>query len=223
MNRRIRAALVGAPLFAALGGVTLASAHGIGHGAGGTVTQVSASSITVKLKNGTTVTDTLTGTTRVFKNGTASVSDLTPGTLVNLTLSAAGSTTVTAVRVEAAHTKTASSTTSTSTPRTHTGTWTGTHTPKTGTKPATSGTKPATTGTTKTHVNLHAGGSVVSATSSTVTVKNRAGQSVTYTLAGNAKLTKIVAGSLSDLKVGQTVSVATAKGSTTALSVFIAG
>lgn len=209
MNRRLRVAWLGIPLVSALGAASLASAHG-GHGNTGTVTQVTSTSITVQLKNGTSVTDELTANTRVSRNTTASTSDLAAGAVVSLTLSAAGSTTATAVHLEPSHPTRPTSTvthkpvgTATHTPKVHTG---ATPTPKSGTKP---------------HVNLRVGGTIVSATSGTITLKNRAGQSVTYTLAGNAALSKTVAGTLSDLKVGQVVSIGTPHGSTTAGSVSI--
>lgn len=210
MNRRLRAAWFGIPLVTALGGISLASAHGAGHGSTGTITQVTSTSITVQLKNGTSVTDSLTANTHVSRNTTANTSDLTAGTAVSLTLAATGSTTATDVHLESSHPKTTSSTvthkpagTTTRTPKVHTG---ATPTPKTGTKP---------------HVDLRAGGTIVSATSGTITLKNRAGQDVTYTLASNATLSKTVAGTLSDIKVGQVVSISTAHGTTTSNSVLI--
>jgi hypothetical protein len=210
MNRRLRAAWFGIPLVTALGSISLASAHGPGHGNAGTITRVSGTSVTLQLKNGSSVTDALTSSTRVTKTAAASASDLIAGTVVNLTLAAAGSTSVTAVHLESAHPK------ATTTIGAHKVTGAATHVPKVRTR----ATPTAKTGT-EAHVNLQAGGTIVSANASGLTLKNRAGQDVIYTLANGAKISKTVAGSLSDLKVGQTVSIGTSHGSTTAASVII--
>jgi hypothetical protein len=212
MNRRLRAAWFGIPLVTALGGISLASAHGPGHGNTGTITQVSGTSVTLQLKNSSSVTDALTSSTRVTKTAAASASDLTAGEVVNVTLAAAGSTSVTAVHLESAHPK------ATSTTRTPKVTGPATHVPKVHIRAT-----PTAKTETKPHVNLHAGGTIVSANASGLTLKNRAGQDVTYTLANGAKISKTVAGSLSDLKVGQTVSIGTPHGSTTAASVILKG
>lgn len=75
-----------------------------GHMAGGTVTAVNASSITVKDLSGTSTTYTLTSSTTVTKERqSATLADVTVGESVRLTLSSSSSTTVSAIDIELAH------------------------------------------------------------------------------------------------------------------------
>lgn len=196
-----------------------APAAALAHGPGGKVTAVSATSITVQTAKGTSVTSALTSSTVVLKTVAGSTADLKAGAFAGVTLSAAGSTTVTAVYVA---TKTAASHGAVRA-----------HIARAGHGRQSSGTTTTTGGRTRgnagTHPNpgahpnpgTHAGGQIVSFANSQLTLTSRRGQSITYTLAGNATITKTTTGSLSDIKVGQTVRVHTAKGSTTATTVDI--
>lgn len=177
-------------------------AHGGGHGLSGSITAVSPTSITVQTASGP-VTTGLTSATVVIKEVTGTVSDLTAGTPVRVTL-ATGSTTVTSVEIESRPGASARLG----------GTKTGTAHPK---RPAGSTTRPPhTTATPK--ARNSAGGLVVSAGHGQLVLKGRKGQQTTHTLGQSATISKTATGTLSDLQKGQ---VRLAPGATSAAAVGI--
>jgi hypothetical protein len=178
-----------------------AFAHGQGHGVAGKITGVSSTSVTVQTQSGS-VTEQLSSSTRVMKVTRGSLSDLAPGTFAQVTF-ASGTTTVTAIHIES---KPVSSGHPTRTGSTHPS------------RPV--GTSP-TKGTRKPKNGSFEGGQVVSAGNGKLTLRNRRGQTATYTLSPNVTVFKTVHGQLSDLTVGQTVRIAVRRGSTTAFAVTI--
>jgi hypothetical protein len=176
---------------------TFASGHG--HGIAGKITRMSGTSVQVQTTAGL-VTEQLTSGTRVTKVTQGSLSDLTPGTFATVTLTA-GTNSVTAVRV---------------------GSKVGTagH-PRSGTHPA-HPIRVSNGGTTsKPHTGSHQGGQIISATNGELVLRNRQGQTTTYTLGQNVSVTKIVSSQVRDLAIGETVRIAARPGSTTALAVII--
>jgi hypothetical protein len=68
---------------------------------------------------------------------------------------------------------------------------------------------------------LHPRGQIVSVANGQLSLKDRQGQTTTYTLGQNVSVTKTVPGQLSDLAIGETVRIAARTGSSTALAVTI--
>jgi hypothetical protein len=174
-------------------------ASGQGRGIAGKITQVTTTSLQVQTTAGS-VTEQLTRSTRVVKLTRGSLSDLTPGTFASVTL-ASGTDTITTIHLAskggmAGH-------------------------PRTGNHPAhpNHGTNGGTQSKPKS--KLHGRGQIVSVADGELTLRNRQGQTTTYTLSQNVAVTKTVPGQLSDLAVGETVRIAARPGSTTALAVII--
>jgi hypothetical protein len=190
-------------------------AHGFGHGLAGKITQVSATSVTIQTSTGT-VTEGLNSSTVVTKTATGSLSDLTKGTFVSVTL-ASGTTTVTAVHVAGKVGATTHVPKAGTPPASGTAGTRRTHTPRSTSGSTTS--KPTTTTNPKAH--LFAGGQVVSATGGKLVLQAWNGQQTTYTLGQNVTITKTVSGTLSDLHQGETVRLEVHRGSTTASEVAI--
>lgn len=191
MNRRMaRGACVGAvaclSVFAGAGPVL---AHGKGAGnvhdqsapVLGLVTAVSSTSLEIQMQNGS-VSIPLAPTTRVTRMVSGSLADLAPGEIVGLHL-IRGTTTVDSIRIALVE------------------------------KPHAIPTGPHANHTTpgrrrpKVAWNSHVSGQVVAATDSTITLRVGHGQTTTYALAANVTVTKVMAGHLSDLAVGETVQV----------------
>jgi len=204
MNRRtLVGATTGLSLLLTLAiGASPTFAQRQGHGVAGKITSVSSTSVTVQTQSGS-VTEQLTSSTRVTKVTHGSLSDLAPGTFAQVTF-ASGTTTVAAIQIES---KPVSSG----------------HPTKTGSHPShPAGTTPR-KGTRKPKNGSFEGGQVVSAGNGKLTLRNRQGQTATYTLSPNVTVLKTVRGQLSDLAIGQTVRIAVRPGSTTAFAVTIEG
>jgi hypothetical protein len=197
-------------------------AHGFGMALKGTVQSVGSSSFQLETSAGSLVTVAFDAKTHVEKIVAGTTADLTSNARVEVQLKS-GTTTVTAVTIEPAFNKPAGTTSGTA--RTHpvhthpakgtatgsgaTGTKTGTKSgTKTGTKPA-RGTKPVTGS-----AHSITGGQVVSLSGNTLKLTGRGGTTATYTLASNVKITKLVAGTTSDLVQGETVQVFAPAGGT---------
>lgn len=166
-------------------------AAGKGHGLTGKITKVTSTSLQVQTTSGS-VTEQLNSSTRIVKEVKGSLSDLTPGAYARVTL-ASGTTTVTAIHLEA----------------------------KAGTHPARSHTGSAGSTTSKPKTGLHRGGQIVSVANGQLTLRTRQGQTASYKLGATVSVTKTVSGTLSDLAVGETVQVHVRTGSTTAAAVVI--
>lgn len=163
----------------------------------GTIAAVSAGSVQVTTASGP-VTLNLTSSTHVMRDVKATTADLAANEMVRLTLTS-GTTTVTSVTIMPA-------------PGTR----------RQGTRPAPSGTprphptfvgtprpRPQGTHTPKApHAALnHGGGKVVSISGNTLVVAGPKNTQTTYTLSASVTVTRVVAGTISNLAVGQNVVV----------------
>jgi hypothetical protein len=201
---------------AIMGAHGVAGAHGFAAPLKGTIQSVGNGSFQLKTSAGSLVTVTYTSTTHVEKVVAGSTTDLTQNARVEVQFQSGSTTVVTAIVVEPAVTKpgggATTGTSGTHPVHTHPGPGTNTGT-KTGTKSGTgtnTGTKPG-TGTTKKPMpgaaHPFGGGSVASFSNGTLTLNVGRGKTASYTLASNVKITKIVAGTTSDLQPNQTVQV----------------
>jgi len=164
----------------------------------GTIQSVAGTSLQLQTSTGA-VTVAYTAKTHVEKIVAGTTADLTANARVSVQLKA-GTTTVTAIRIEPAFNKPAGATTGT--PKTHTGKahpTTGTHT---GWKGGTTTKKPVSSA-----ARSVAGGLVAGLTGNTLTLSGRGGTTAAYTLASTVKITKIVAGTTASLARGETVQV----------------
>jgi hypothetical protein len=164
----------------------------------GVVKSVGPGSLQIQTQSGM-VSVQFTGSTHVTKIVSGTTADLAPDARVTLQL-AAGTTTVTAVQVEPAFTKPASARPSKTNPHAA-GSRSSTKSPR---KSTTSGTTSKHTWTgTRTHID----GQIVTSSGSTLSLRGRGGQTLTFALASNATITKATAGTTSDLAAGETVEV----------------
>jgi hypothetical protein len=159
----------------------------------GKITKLSLTSITVHASSGN-VTDTLTNSTVVMTQTKGTRSDLKAGTFVRLTVGSKN--TVTAISLSGGF-------------RAFPG--------RTGARPRRTPTANRPAGA----FGAFRGGSVVSLKNKSLSVRTFAGKTTTYTLASNVAITKSVRGSISNLRVGETVRLATAPGSKTVFAVTI--
>lgn len=187
-----------------------AFAHGQYRGIRGTVAGVTGSDVQVKTASGT-ATAHLTASTHYTRVTSGSLADVQPGTFVDVQM-ASGSTTVTAILISPAKPAGAARTTSGTTKtvhRTHTGT-------------APTGTKPVKTRPVGAATHVMRGGKVVQLKNGQLTLQGRGTQTVTYTVAPTATVSKFVSGQAGDLKAGETVQIMT-DASGNALGVLITG
>jgi len=205
------------PLTLALG-VAPALAHGGPHGTHyaptkGTVLSFTNGSLQVQTQTGT-VSVAVTSATHVIRQMSGTTNDLQPKVEVSAHL-VTGTTTIDAIRIDPAHAAPS------------------THTRVAGSKHSTSGTKPAAqtkpahspsaTGTHKAPgAATEVSGQVVSATAGSVTLLDRhSAKATTYTLSNPTTITKVVAGSPSDLAQGEMVQVIKGQSGTTVAIIIL--
>jgi len=154
----------------------------------GVVTAVSTNTLQLQTPSGAKSVG-LTSATRIVRIVSGTSGDLIPNARVDLHL-VKGTTTINAVQIDAVtHTKV------------HTKTMPATHTKKgTGAPHTAKGTARTARGD-----HAHSGGQISAVNGNNVTIRDREGQTKTYTLANNTTITKTMSGAASDLSVGETV------------------
>ena len=165
-----------------------ASHHGHFAPLKGVVTAVSTNTLQLQTPSGAKSVG-LTSATRIVRIVSGTSGDLIPNARVDLHL-VKGTTTINAVQIDAVtHTKV------------HTKTVHATHTKKgTGAPHTAKGTARTARGD-----HAHAGGQISAVNGNNVMIRDREGQTKTYTLANNTNITKMMSGAVSDLSVGETV------------------
>jgi hypothetical protein len=175
-----------------------ALAHGRGdrepRGVAGVVTSVDGQSLLVQTRTGS-VAVTLTGSTHVIRRVSGSAADLSRGEVIDLQMSR-GQSSVTTIHIYAAGTALPSR----NPPRPL-------HAPRP--------THPPHPGRTLASRPEHGPAQIVALTDTTITVRYADGRSATYTLGGNLTVLKDMVGQLTDVAMGQTVSVRFKNGSST--------